>query len=359
MWAAASIPGREVDADRRGSRARHESRQRSPVPHARSRTSDPLGGDPSASTVRRRQPLVEPERDHAVHAVVPGREPVEHALDRVVLLVALGQRAVASGGRPSRLGPFPAGLVARGRELGRVADRFEVLLRDLEQHAAEVVATSVVTVGSNVRNASTRRSAFSSSSSSLRLDRAPDVLVEHLDRVGRRSRGSRSWCRRASASRSGAGSRPRAGAARRAARRRRRRCSRTRPSRCCGTISPSRDDRVEQRRGHPTRPASSSRVEQLGVAGLRAGDRGRQRHVGGVELTVEQPADHRERESLALEVLDPLQPLDVVGAVPGDAARRGGAAAAAGASGRSGWCRPTRRRAGRAPPPGWRRRPLP
>ena len=34
---------------------------------------------------------------------------------------------------------LPAGLAARGGELARVADRFEVLLRDLEQHAAEVV----------------------------------------------------------------------------------------------------------------------------------------------------------------------------------------------------------------------------
>ena len=77
--------------------------------------------------------------------------------------------------------------------------------------------------------------------------------------------------------------------------------------------------RVEQR----CRDAHAHRElvegEQLGVAGLRAGDRGGERDVGGVELTGEEPADHRQREALPLEVLDGLQPVDVVGAVPGDA----------------------------------------
>jgi hypothetical protein len=52
---------------------------------------------------------------------------------------------------------------------------------------------------------------------------------------------------------------------------------------------------------------------------LRAGHRGCERHVGGVELAGQEPADHREREALTLQLLDALQPLEVVAAVPGDA----------------------------------------
>ena len=51
-----------------------------------------------------------------------------------------GQRAVVAEDRRAHCARSQPGSFARGRELGRVADRFEVLLRDLEQHAAEVVA---------------------------------------------------------------------------------------------------------------------------------------------------------------------------------------------------------------------------
>ena len=89
-------------------------------------------------------------------------------------------------------------------------------------------------------------------------------------------------------------------------------------------MQPFARHRVEQRRGHADACRELVEGEQLGVAGLRAGHRGGERDVGGVELTGEQPADHRQREALALEVLDALQPLDVVGAVPGDAPRPAG-----------------------------------
>ena len=66
-------------------------------------------------------------------------------------------------------------------------------------------------------------------------------------------------------------------------------------------------DRVEQRRGHADARRELVEREQLGVAGLRAGDRGGERHVGGVELAGDEAADHRQREALALELLDPLR----------------------------------------------------
>ena len=130
--------GRVVDADRRGSRCDATSLARSPVPHARSRTSDPAGSSSSA-TVCLRHPRSSPSEITRFMRSYRGASAVEHPLDGAALLVALGERTVASRARPSRLGSFPAGLVARGRELGRVADRFEMLLRDLEQHAPEVV----------------------------------------------------------------------------------------------------------------------------------------------------------------------------------------------------------------------------
>src|SRR5438270_762898 len=41
---------------------------------------------------------------------------------------------------------------------------------------------------------------------------------------------------------------------------------------------------------------------------------------GGLDLTREKALDHGQREALLLELLDPLQPLDVALAVPGHAA---------------------------------------
>ena len=61
-------------------------------------------------------------------------------------------------------------------------------------------------------------------------------------------------------------------------------------------------DRVEQRRRDADAGRELVEGQQLGVARLRAGHRRRERDVGGVELTGEQPADHREREALALEL---------------------------------------------------------
>ena len=111
---------------------------RSPVPHARSSTSDPVGS-PSSATRVRAPAAIEPERDHAVHAVVLRRDAVEHPLDRCGASRHLRAANRRVGSAAITIGSFPAGLVARRGELGRVADRFEMLLRDLEQHAAEVV----------------------------------------------------------------------------------------------------------------------------------------------------------------------------------------------------------------------------
>ena len=86
------------------------------------------------------------------------------------------------------------------------------------------------------------------------------------------------------------------------------------------------DDRFEERRGH-ARPFGEL-VEREQAVGLGVGhrdrDRGGEGGVGGVELAVEQPADDREGEALALEVADAGQPVEVLGPVPGDAAGAGG-----------------------------------
>lgn len=99
---------------------------------------------------------------------------------------------------------------------------------------------------------------------------------------------------------------------------------------------PGLDDRTEQGRGDPG--SGGDVVERQGHAlatgtvGARGGGGhgGGHRGVGGVELTVEEPADDREREAPLLEVADAGQPVGVLVAVPGDPApadRRGEQAA--------------------------------
>ena len=89
---------------------------------------------------------------------------------------------------------------------------------------------------------------------------------------------------------------------------------------------PFPDDRLDQRRGDPDPGGEVVEGEQLGVALLGARDRGGERHVGGVELAVEDAPDHRQREALPLQLLDrgPAGPRGrVVPADPALAAGRG------------------------------------
>ena len=189
-----------------------------------------------------------------------------------------GQRAVASEHRRAHERPLPAGLLARGGELARVADRFEVLLRDLEQHAAEVVGDErgdggqqraerldqplgLLVVGRGRCVWIGRRTCSSNISTASVGDRARRVVV-----TASRARAGR-----------GAGSRLRAAAARRAARRRRPRCSRSRRRAAAATISPSRATASSSGAGHADARGELVEREQLGVAGLRAGHRGRER----------------------------------------------------------------------------------
>ena len=176
-----------------------------------------------------------------------------------------------------------------------------MLLRDLEQHAAEVV-------GDERRDGRQQRAERVDEALGphvvgevARPQRAPHVLVEHLDRalgdlacsvvltarereeLGEREAGLEQSQPARSTSASAA-------------------VYPATPSRCCGTSSPSRATASSSGAGTPTRSASSSRSSRSASPVLRAGDRGGERHVGGVELAVEQPADHREREALALEV---------------------------------------------------------
>ena len=54
------------------------------------------------------------------------------------------------------------------------------------------------------------------------------------------------------------------------------------------------------------------------VVGGRGCHRGRERHVGRVDLAREQPLDQRKGEALPLQLADPGQPFEVLGPVPGD-----------------------------------------
>ena len=343
---------REVDADRpvarvgerrgRGRRCRTRGRARAAPAGSRSVRD---GGTPPAD--------VHAERQHAVEEVVARRDAVEHRLDRVRLL---GRRAATRSRRVDRcwvttvsgLRRFePArGLGGDRRELVLLADRLEVLLRDLEQHAAEVVRDERgdrgqqhaergdELVGLLVVGAIGRRAA--ACARSCRTARPP----------ARRCRGSTRGASRASASRSGSGKpgfeQRRPGAhdadvARGVARLPRR-------ARGARAVLRARSPRAA-RAGTLERCASSasernsSRV--LGVGARRPRPRAARRSASSSPL--DDPADQREREALRLELADAGEPLEVLGPVPGDAALAGGRRAAAGASGRSGSCRPTRR----------------
>ena len=71
---------REVDADRAADPGSPSSRHRSPVPHARSRTSAP-GASRSSRDCGAAPADVHAEREHAVEQVVARRDAVEHLLD--------------------------------------------------------------------------------------------------------------------------------------------------------------------------------------------------------------------------------------------------------------------------------------
>ena len=140
--AAASMPAEKSTPIGRypaGSSVRH----RSPVPHARSSTRAPAT---SCERVHRRAPPrdVHAEREQPVEEVVARRDAVEHLLDDARLLVA--RRGAARGVRSRRSSDVDRPLSSRraASTLAAaiscvLADRLEVLLRDREQHAAEVV----------------------------------------------------------------------------------------------------------------------------------------------------------------------------------------------------------------------------
>src|SRR5438445_1125602 len=65
-------------------------------------------------------------------------------------------------------------------------------------------------------------------------------------------------------------------------------------------------------------------TEGQGLWDRWTGDRGHERFVGGFELTGEEALDHGQGEALLLELLDPLEPLDMGLAVPGHAALAAG-----------------------------------
>ena len=182
------------------------------------------------------------------------------------------------------------------------------------------------TVGSSVRNASTSRSAFSSSVSSAARS-GWRTCSSNISTASSAIARVASWCRRASASRSGSG-KPAS--------------SRRSPARSDVDVGGGvarraaallRDDQtlagdgVEQRpRARPTRCGEVVEREQLRVAVACAA--AATAAASGTSAASSSPsseaADHREREALALEVTDAGEPLDVVGAVPGDAALAAG-----------------------------------
>ena len=84
----------------------------------------------------------------------------------------------------------------------------------------------------------------------------------------------------------------------------------------------ARDGFEEGERDPGARRELGQREELLACAGVggRGRHRGRERHVGRVDLAREQTLDQREREALPLQLADPGQPFEVLGAVPGDPA---------------------------------------
>ena len=198
-----------------------------------------------------------------------------------------------------------------------------MFLRDLEQHAPEVVRDERGDGGEQRAKRLDETLGLLAVGELGRLERTAHVLVEHLDRVagdrsGRLVVATRE--REEVVEREAGLEEPQAGA------------QHVdvvdgvtgTPVAQLGNQEPFAHDGLDQRSGdaHPGRELVE--VEQLGVALLRAGDRGGERRVGGVELTVEQPADHRERESLALELLDAAEAVFVIGVVPGHTALTAG-----------------------------------
>src|SRR5262249_28581082 len=112
-------------------------------------------------------PPVEAQRDDAVHAVVPGREAIEHLLDRVVLGVDLRARTVVSEhGCVSEGRSQPGSSLGGASSLGSpTASRCSCATSS--RTLRKWLATRVVTVGRSVRKAATNRSAFSASLRSL------------------------------------------------------------------------------------------------------------------------------------------------------------------------------------------------
>ena len=281
-------PGREVDADRRVARTRR-GRGRGRRCRTRGRAPSRPARQPSASTVRRRQPLVEAERDDRGSC---GRSAARGGRTSPRPRRACRRPAASEPSCPSAdaltspLGSQPGSLrAAASSRRSPTASRCSCATSSSTRR--KWCATSVVTVGSSVRNASTSRSAFSSSSRSAGLDRTADVLVEHLDRVaGDRARRvvvaarqrEEVGEREAGFEQAQAGAQH-VGVGRGVARTRRRAAGRRAALRATTASSSGA--------GTPTRVGELVEGEELGVAGLRAGDRGGERHVGGVELTGE------------------------------------------------------------------------
>ena len=137
------------------------------MPHARSSTREPATSSSECDGGAAPRD-VHAERQHPVEQVVTGRDPVEHLFDDARFLLAdrepvLGLDHVAAPDCDGARLELACRLRARGRELVVFADRLEVLLRDGEQHAPEVVLDERGHRRQQRRNASTSRWAFSSS----------------------------------------------------------------------------------------------------------------------------------------------------------------------------------------------------
>ena len=187
---------------------------------------------------------------------------------------------------------FPTGLVARRGELVGVADGLEVLLCDLEQHRTEVVRDERGDRRQQRAERVDEQVGLLGVGDVARLEGAPNVLVEHLDRIGGDPhvrvvvpprRAQEIGEREPGLEEAQPGAEPSASAS----------VYPDSPSRCWATISPSLTTTSSSGAGTPTRPARSSSDEErraVEVAALqRAGDRGRE----GASAASSSPATRR------------------------------------------------------------------
>ena len=75
-----------------------------------------------------------------------------------------------------------------------------------------------------------------------------------------------------------------------------------------------------EQRGRDRRPLGQLGQRQQLFGRVDPGDRDRERRVGRVEVTAEEPPDQREGQPVGAQLADARQPLDVLGPVPGDPA---------------------------------------